>query len=122
MSENAWSPGDQNLRADSPQGINLAGNLVPGAPPPAAAEASWSREDQDVVPSWSPEDHLHAGPGPWCSTLPRFGEGRWQGWFPEDQIPSRTDPHGTRSTRNLVLGGSAACQLLAGWLTDWLAG
>ena len=113
MSKNAWSPGDQDLRADSPQGINLAGNLVPGAPPPAAAEASWSREDQDVVPGWSPEDHLHAGSGPWGSTLPGFGEGGWQGWFPEDQILGRAGPHRTRSTGNLVLGGSAASRLLA---------
>jgi len=113
MSKNPWSPGDQVLRADGPQGINLAGNLVPGAPPPAAAEASWSRGDQDVVPSWSPEDHLHAGSGPWCSSSPGFGEGGRQGWFPEDQIPTGTDPHGTRAARNLILGGSAACRLLA---------
>jgi len=48
MSKNAWSPGDQDLRADSPQGTNLAGNLVPGAPPLVAVKAPWSREDQDV--------------------------------------------------------------------------
>ena len=36
------------MRADGPQRINLASNLVPGAPPPAALEAPWSREDQDV--------------------------------------------------------------------------
>ncbi|MDK2930342.1 MAG: hypothetical protein PWR07_473 [Bacillota bacterium] len=118
-SSGTWSPRNHLARCPrtpGPQGTRICVRMVPrgsASPatwslvhhPPAAAEASWSRKDQDVVPGWSPEDHLRARSGPWCSTLPGFGEGGWQGWFPEDQIPSRTDPHGTRSTRDLVLGG-----------------
>ena len=108
MFKNPWSPGDQVLRVDGPQGINPASNLVSGAPLPAAVEACWSREDQDVVPSWSPEDRLHAGSGPWCSTAPGFGKGGLRGWFPEDQIPSGTDPHGIRSAGDLTFWRSCA--------------
>ena len=48
MSKNPWSPGDQVLRADGPQGINPAANLIPYGPTLVAAEASWSREEQGV--------------------------------------------------------------------------
>ena len=46
---------------------------------------------------WSPEDHLRAGSGPWCSTSPGFGEGGRRGWLPGDQVSGRVDPPGTRS-------------------------
>ncbi len=98
MPQNGWSPGNQDLRADGPHGINLAGNLVPGAPPPAAVEASWSREDQDVARSWSPADRLRAGAGPRCSTLPAFAERARRGWLARDQIPRRAAPRRTRSS------------------------